>query len=149
MVGAPKVIAIDYHDGPAEGLADTIGDLRWCYFKLIAWDKNQDNRLYVVNEVNRDIYARVVELLTRNQKPPSTSVWLPQWKNMDKEDKQEMNQLLNTCSRSLNQPQYLVFSEDVMGQVNEARDIKNDNDLRKRVAEVLKAGKPDNLINWG
>lgn len=141
----PKVIAVDYYDGANEGFANGVLQ-EHCYFKLIAWDPDQDQRLYAVVEISRLQYERVVSLLGNAQDVPSRPLWIPRWEFASLEDEQEINELLLQCRNRLVSEGVLLLAR----QIDELPTWKAEitDKLSPRVAAVLARGVPDDLELW-
>ena len=54
-----KILALSYYDGATEGFIDGMWDSNIYFFKVVAWDQNQDERLYLLGKVERDILPRI------------------------------------------------------------------------------------------
>ena len=96
-----RITAFDFYDGAIEGLAPSIKQFRHCYFKLIAWDHDQDKRLYVISEIDQSKYNKLLALLVRTQEQSSTSVWLPSWSFYNKSDEEKANSLVESFRAAL------------------------------------------------
>lgn len=143
---SPGVIALDYYDGATEGVALSVKECGSCYFKLIAWGKGQDKRLYSVSRIDTSKYDQLLALLVRGQKLPSVPVWLPEWKFRDKRDEQEANNLVDSFQVDICSSKLLVFGKDISD--GSIMIIKINDQVMSEVNKILKFGKPDNLSNW-
>ena len=90
-----EIIALDFYDGATEGFALSVGELGVAYFKLIAWDENQDQRLFVVVSIEKLIFNSIFRLLSFSNSAPSSSVWLPNWIFKNHQDETEENEIID------------------------------------------------------
>ena len=141
-----EVIALDFYDGATEGIAFAVRGCGNCYFKMIAWDQGQDERLYVVNEVVSSMYVQLLALLTRSQELPHVPVWLPEWKFQDDKDEQEANYIVSSCRQNLRLSKLLILGKDIKDA--SARTIAIDGQIVSEVIRVLEIDEPDDLANW-
>jgi len=74
-----EIIALEFYDGAKEGFALSVGNLGPSYFKLIAWDENQDQRLFVVISIAKLIFDTIFDLLSLGNDKPVSKMWLPNW----------------------------------------------------------------------
>lgn len=142
----PKVIAFEYYDGATEGFAEHLLDGSDCYFTLVAWDSDQDDRLYAAVKVERSLYARVTSLFGKAQEIPSLPVWIPRWEFADTNDEGEATELVRLCRSRLNREGYLLLTRQIGEQPTQMVVITGD--LAPKVNEVLMRGAPDDLALW-
>lgn len=108
-----RVIALDFYDGATEGFALSVGELEACYFKLIAWDEDQDHRLFVVVSIARLVFDTIFGLLSNCNDPPSTKIWLPEWNFRNRQDEAEANKLMESCKIDMKSRAILVLGNQV------------------------------------
>ena len=70
----PTILALDFYDGATEGLARSVLREGPCYFKLIAWDRGQDDRLFGVVAVDGRVFQEFVEVTTGDKPDSSAAV---------------------------------------------------------------------------
>jgi hypothetical protein len=144
--GLPKVIAVDYYDGANEGFASGVLH-EHCYFKLIAWDSDQNQRLYAVVEISRLQYKRVMSLLGGVQVVPSRSLWIPVWEFASQEGEEEINHLLLQCRRRLATEGVLLLAPRIDERPTWKAEVSEK--LSPRISAVLARGVPDDLASFG
>ena len=113
MSESTKVIAINFYDGATEGFALFVKNYGACYFKLIAWDSNQDKRLYLVTKIDEFVFIRLLELLACKQKPLSTPVWLPNWVFSNDNDEKQANDIIDSCESNLQISSTLILGTQI------------------------------------
>ena len=70
-----KLLAVEYYDGPSAGIAfDAVGAS--VYFKLVAWDEDQWERIFAVTEIESE---RALQVWTcfENVETPRVPIWVP------------------------------------------------------------------------
>ncbi len=107
------IIALDFYDGATEGVALSIGDLGVSYFKLIAWDESQDQRLFVVISIAKLIFDTIFSLLSLSNDAPNSSVWSPKWIFSNDQDETQANDMINSCVNNLKSKGVLVLGDQV------------------------------------
>lgn len=108
-----KIIALDFYDGPTEGLILSMKGYGACYFKLIAWSEDQNDRLFVLSKIDDSKFNRLHELLARRQKQTTFPVWLPEWKFRNKTEEKEANGLVHACQLGIHSTRSLVRGNDI------------------------------------
>ncbi|MGH8081740.1 MAG: hypothetical protein ACREP7_14290 [Lysobacter sp.] len=146
MTMEPKVIAFDFYDGATEGFAESLLDGSDCYFALVAWDSDQDDRLYAAVKIERPLYARVKFLLGKTQAIPSLSVWLPRWEFAEAGDEREVSELTRSCRHRIGHDGHLLLTRHIGEQPTGMLTIHDE--LAPKVNGVLERGTPDDLALW-
>lgn len=141
-----KVIAFDFYDGATEGFAECLLDGSDCYFTLIAWDSDQENRLYAAAKVERTLYARVISLFGKVQEIPSLPVWIPRWEFADTIDESEASELVRSCRSRLSQEGSLLLTRQIGEKPSRMAPITAD--IAPKVGDILVRGTPDDLVPW-
>ena len=108
---APKVLALAYYDGATEGFLNGMDDDQVYFFKVVAWDHNQDRRLFLLGQVERVIYLELVDILAKTQRALIGSTWIPTWTFEDPETELRANNLVEISRRSLDTPASLALGE--------------------------------------
>jgi hypothetical protein len=143
---ASSVTALNFYDGATEGFAEDISHGRDCYFTLVAWDVDQDERLYGVINVDRELHQRVTLLLSGTQERSSFPVWMPKWEFASANDESEATALVYACRRRLSTEGYLLFGRHMGDKPSRTVEIRGD--LIARVDAVLLRGIPEDLSLW-
>ena len=140
-----KVLALAYYDGATEGFLNGMGDDQVYFFKVVAWDKNQDQRLFLLVLVDRAIYVELLDILTKSQEVPVDSTWMPVWSFGSPEMQARADNLVVIGKRSLVNPAFLAIGEDLLGTV----EIVSLNTLGLASAISLAgASSPVSLADW-
>ena len=108
-----EIIALGFYDGATEGFSLCIKDLGVSYFKLIAWDENQDQRLFVVVPIAKLIFDTIFNLLSLSNDPPNSSVWLPKWVFKSNQDETKANQIVNNCVSDINSKGVFILGDQI------------------------------------
>jgi hypothetical protein len=142
----PSVIAFGYYDGVTEGIARRAFGGADCYFKVIAWDGGQDDRLFAAVEVSAQDYLSVASLLGKGQRTSSHDTWVPEWVFSSEEDRHEMEVILKKFKDDVVRKGVLLFAEGI-GQ-KEALRVEIDPAMAARVTEALHKEAPGDLAQW-
>lgn len=70
------IIASRYYDGVMEGIGERTSDGDIVWFKAVAWDEEQWQRVFVVARVESSLARELVSLL-ESVEPPRSPFWLP------------------------------------------------------------------------
>jgi len=70
------VIANDYYDGPISGVGLRAKDQATVYFRAVAWDSEQWNRVFAIATVSQDLVDRLRQALAALESPKEP-LWLP------------------------------------------------------------------------
>ncbi|MEL1266337.1 hypothetical protein [Pseudoxanthomonas putridarboris] len=141
-----KLIAFDYYDGATEGFAEGLLDNTDCYFILVAWSSDQDDRLFAVVKIERSVCKRVNYLLEQAQGTPESPVWIPRWEFSDASAEAEVIELISSCRTRLINEGILLLTQQIGHRA--ARTLEINSDLALKVSEVLMRGTPDDLALW-
>lgn len=139
-----EIIALDFYDGAKEGFSLSIGNLGPSYFKLIAWDENQDQRLFVVVSIAKLIFDTIFGLLSLGNDKPLSKVWLPNWAFRNDKDEDEANKIVDSCMSELKSKGVLVLGDQIDSESISMFTI-NDSLLRS-VENAIQ--KPERLDGW-
>jgi len=142
-VQLPNVIGFDFYDGVTEGISKKTNEQGSFYFKVIAWDKSQDKRLFFKTSIEDSEYEKIKTFLSKVQTVSNKNVWLPEWKFANGLDKIEVSMLLNGFQRKL-ESSYLCFD---INKKEGGTHVDTD-DLIDRVKIALSNDDAGNLEEW-
>lgn len=109
----PKVVATSYYDGATEGFVDGMQDDQVYFFKVVAWDENQDKRLYAMGQVERDVYSELLELLVKSQRVQLSSTWTPSWVFESEQSERRANEIVDAGKRSAIKAAIFAMGDDL------------------------------------
>lgn len=139
-----EIIALDFYDGATEGFSLSVANLGPAYFKLIAWDEHQDQRLFVVVSIAKLIFDTIFDLLVKANDKPSSINWLPNWSFVNGQDEAEANKIVESCQKELISKGVLIKGSKVS---SESMCIYKIND--SLLASVERAMRePEDLDSW-
>lgn len=129
------LVVLGFYDGVTECLFRRLGGLGPGYLTLIAWDENQDQRLFAGVYITLDLYNSVTQLVGSNE-------W-PDWQSFSPSTRAAIDAIIDTCRASL-------LSE---GWLMQATDFENQSErllISGQMAEAVERAllKPDNIANW-
>lgn len=145
MNAAFQVLATAYYDGATEGFVAEQPGSKTKFFQVIAWDADQDQRLFAVVDIDRGVLSRLETLLSIAGQQPSTSVWVPEWRFHDEADTAEANRILAECKERLKKECGLEIGESLGSS---ARSVPLTEQLRRDVAGAIDRDRPDDLGGW-
>lgn len=94
-----RLTVVDYYDGATEGFIAIDGRAR--YFLVVAWDRGQNRRLYAATDIDPAELVRLEALLSQAGQPPSSKVWMPEWRFVDPADAAEAGEIVGRCKERL------------------------------------------------
>lgn len=141
----PKVIALAYYDGATEGFLNGLNDDQVYFFKVVAWDQDQDRRLYLLGRPIRAAYAELIEILEETGQRGSGSTWIPRWVFESAELAARANILAEMGRSSLQTPAFLAMG----GALPEAMEIVfMDSEALAKAVALATQGTPGDLAAW-
>jgi hypothetical protein len=141
----PKLITLAYYDGATEGFVNGMANDRVYFFKVVAWDRSQDKRLYLAGEVDRSVYLELLDVLGQTHQATASLIWTPSWIFSSRELEARANNLVAIGLRSLSTPAFLALGEDLLGAVDVVQ--PNQKGLERAMA-LAKASTPGCLEDW-
>lgn len=108
-------LVFEYYDGPVEG----IGLLKtgsFVYFKLIAWDKDQWQRVFAVTSIPQELFRAVWDGFSCIEEP-KTPIWCPTGDSKSEENTriaQDIEKIRISAKNS--EGWFLVESHDLIGK---------------------------------
>ena len=142
---APKVLALSYYDGATEGFLDGMGDDQVYFFKVAAWNTDQDRRLYVLGQVARAIYLELLVILMKSQRVSASSTWAPTWVFANPEMEARANEIVEISKRSIISPACLALGADLIDAIKVV--CPTPNAVASAIALAGGSG-PGNLADW-
>lgn len=141
----PQVLALDYYDGATEGFLNKIGDERIYFFKVAAWDQNQNKRLYLLGQVAPEMYLELLDILTKTHQTQTSQTWVPTWMFGNSELESRANRIVEICKLSLKSPTFLALAENLEGEIEVVRP-----NAKGLVSAIAMANEtcPGNLEGW-
>ncbi|UHQ20250.1 hypothetical protein LVB87_03545 [Lysobacter sp. KIS68-7] len=140
----PNLIAFDYYDGPVEGIAAELMEGEDGYFRVIAWDDRQDERLFVAAKIGSPSFSQVLTLLGQGRDMPATSTWLPTFAS--EADREMVAQLLEGWRKLACQSGVLLLTRSVGAKQASGQPVVKQ--LEKRVAAAMRRDTPEALGDW-
>lgn len=142
----PSVIALDYHDGPLSGFSRGHQGLKPFYFHILAWDKAQGERLFLVSEIGEDQYADLAATLRSVAPDSCASILLPDMTALDHHAKQELDRYTERCKLNALERGMLLLTNDI--DLRSGALLALSSDFQSRAEIVLAGRSPDDLALW-
>lgn len=142
---SPRLVALGFHDGPTEGFVRGVVSGLVHYFKLVAWDDDQDRRLYLLGQVEPRVVDQLLALLAESGQTASRAVLTPAWKFRDAEDEALANKLVQEGQRTLSSPALVVLGSSLL----EGFEVVDATESQlKRAVALAQLQVPGNLDDW-
>lgn len=138
------VIALDYYDGATEGFMAHPDGARM--FKMIAWDQDEDRRLFAVCDIPFKDFMALHDLLVLANTRSDGSVWMPSWEFSNNADHQKANVILGRCKEMLATRSDLVIGKHIDDA--ETQSISVPEQIREDVVRALSRRTPDDIEAW-
>jgi hypothetical protein len=115
------------------------------YFKAVAWDDEQDRRLYLLGQVEERVVDQLLALLAESGQTTANAVLTPSWKFVDAESEALANKLVEEGWRTLNSPALVVLGSSLI----EGFEVVSPTELQlNRAIALAKQQSPGNLSDW-
>lgn len=141
-----EIIAFDYYDGPTEGLARTVTKVGPCYFKLIAWDDAQEQRLFVVVAIERSDFELGLAEMAAGPRPTDARVQVLSRNAGGNDEDDVLERLIKHCQEKVGDTGVLLLGPSVDAPAAVLIPIREP--VRHRVVEALSAESPADLFDW-
>ena len=139
------VIALDYYDGATEGfMAHSDGADGARMFKMIAWDQDEDRRLFAVCDIPLQDFMALHELLVLANTRSDGSVWMPSWEFSNNADHRKANVILRRCKEMLTTRPDLAIGK----HINDAEIQSVPEQIREDVVRALSRRTPEDIEDW-
>jgi hypothetical protein len=145
MTTSVNMLVLSYYDGATEGFFDVIDDGLVYYFKVVAWDENQDQRLYVLATVSRDDYLELFDIFVMSKDSPTAPTWAPTWKFASPELEARATEIVEIGRRAANNPTFLALGNNLSGAERVVQLMPKG--LASAIA-LLKGRMPRRLADW-
>mgnify|MGYP000849062081 FL=1 len=140
------MLVVDYVDGPSEGFVDRLADLGPCYFRLIAWDDVQDDRLFIAVAITLDAFDQAFAAAGQGGRPVSPSRRLVDYGRMEPASARALHQLLQRCTARLCDEGALVLARTPADVDQPPMPLRPD--LASMLQGALSREQPDDLASW-
>ncbi len=140
-----RIVATNYYDGPTAGFAAELNTGKVYYFRVLAWDECQNQRIYIACVVSENDFLRLRELLRSLQSQPDTRVWIPEWKFRNEYDTAEADKIIAQYEKILAEDCKFAIGQE-WEELAKWRPIPSA--IRQEVIESLERQNPDDLADW-
>lgn len=141
-----EIIALDFYDGATEGFALSLGVYGPCYFKMLAWDDNQEQRLFALAKIDGALIEELITLLEPQESVPSSRIWIPKWKFRKAGEEKRADEIVGSSQDRLRSSGSLILGFAITDA--SAKEIEFDDEVARHVSQFLIATEPDKLSNW-
>ncbi|QED30225.1 hypothetical protein FRD01_23930 [Microvenator marinus] len=129
------LVVLGFYDGVTECFFRRLGGLGPGYLTLIAWDENQNQRLFAGVYITLDMYNSVTQLLGSNE-------W-PDCQSFSPATRAAIDEIIVTCRASLVSEGWLMMVADFESQSERLL-------ISGQMAEAVERAllEPENIANW-
>ena|SRR5688572_2329420 len=142
----PDILALDYYDGALEGFGRRVLDGHDVYFTFVAWDPEQDERLFAVMPLPPEAVDRVFAMYAKADRAPESRVWLPPGRLEVEADNVELEALIARARKRIPSEGTLMVTMHIGATPPGVRRVKAAE--RERLERVLASRTPDPISNW-
>lgn len=143
----PQIVSLDYYDGAIEGVASSLIEGSDCYFKLLAWDGDQDKRMYCVVKIDSSDFLFLLSVAEEKSVSPLSQTIMLEWCSLSAAEKEQIDVLVERSRRKFKFDGYLVFASQITADKSFGI-LKVDAKISSRVESLLYKGAPDEIENW-
>jgi hypothetical protein len=126
FAGPRRLISLDYYDGTTSGLIrldEAATDYR---YDLVAWDSNQDIRVFCLSSLAPFAFDKAVEVISILGKP-SWPCWYPLWKFTSQQEREATERRLNAIVGDQSGPYAVaVLCADLCGEITRAMTLSGE-----------------------
>lgn len=120
-----RIVALGYYDGPTSGVAECEHCPESYRFDMLAWDVQQDVRVYSLSALPPNSVAELVKCIPAPN-PPHWPVWVPTWRFGSREKEEEtQRQVARVLSRA-GPVLFVIASEDLAASILRAKQATPD-----------------------
>jgi hypothetical protein len=140
-----QVVALGYYDGPTEGVLLWEGNDTALYFGLVAWDRFQDQRLFVTVDIDRASRDRLLDILRFADIRPMRHIWIPEWVFENSADAMEADGIVKGFQSRAATIGRFALGNDPESAKSLSADVAPH---RVGISNVLSRGTPDAIAEW-
>lgn len=142
---SPRLIAVGFYDGPTEGFVRGFETGFAHYFKVVAWDDEQDCRLYLLGRIEEFVFDQLLALLLEGGQAILGEVFAPAWKFGDANREAQACAIVEKGRRTLNSPTFVVLGKSLLGDF----EVIDPTELQlKRAVALSRLKTPGTLDEW-
>lgn len=104
-----KVLALGWYDGATSGLAQCSQCSDVFKYDIVAWDSDQERRMFAFSPIAPQEFDHIVSLLSRAEEP-KWPFWCPRWQFTPVEKERLKTDIDERLARA-NRPAYIVASD--------------------------------------
>jgi hypothetical protein len=120
-----KTIALGYYDGATSGLAQC-GNCPVAYrFELIAWNSNQENRIYSLAEIEPQVFESIVHTLSLIE-VPRWPYWIPRWQFKSPEEEKRNRDAVELDLQKASTANLVIATDHIGKEIVTCREIVAD-----------------------
>lgn len=141
-----RIIVFDYYDGAIEGIGSNINGCQNVYFKMIAWDKKQDKRLYVIKNLDAATYDNLVNFLSIKKEIDEKNYILPDWRLVSESDRAAIDSIVLSIKQCLGGKSFIALGRGIDKASMIFLSVRGK--YKSRLIEALVMDKISDLSDW-
>jgi len=105
-----RLVSLGYYDGTTSGLVQCADCDKSFHYRILAWDKQQDTRVYSLAETRNEVFDRVVAVLAPVDQPTWPS-WFPALATLSETELAALSNQVDTILTPGNLPSYVIAAK--------------------------------------
>jgi hypothetical protein len=140
-----KVIVDDYYDGSISGFIQSYSLNTSYYFKLIAWDDEQNRRLFALYDFPSDEFFKLERELAHYGEIPNYPIWVLKWKFDSNSSEKNAELAIKLAMDKKLDIRTLMLTEQINGEILL---ISNFTNIVDKLFQVIDSSRIDSLDYW-
>jgi hypothetical protein len=136
-------IVLGYYDGPIEGIVRCSVCQKSWYYKLIAWDRWQNSRLFFLSELPESSFDLVQEFF-RNIEPNWCQGVIP-WSFASEALKTSADEFIDRIIAAASKPQWIVLGKSISARVR-IREVNHE--ILDAITVASDRGQHEDIGRW-
>lgn len=143
---ALEIIALDFYDGPTEGFVLELSDHGPCYFRIVACDKDWDQRLFAATKIDLAVIDELSIHLGIKEKALNSAVCVPRWVFKSIQQEKRADDIVVACQNKMEQSGFLILGGGIANE--NSKEVAYGRELRQKLSRSFSGGEVDSLKNW-
>ena len=120
-----KIIIFGYYDGATSGVAQC-GNCSIAYrFEIVAWDSNQENRIYSLAAIDSETFNSIVRIMSKLG-TPQWPCWIPRWEFGSDEEEKHTRYSLDLLLQRASRANLVIATDHIEKEILLCREIEAD-----------------------
>jgi len=111
-----QILCLGFYDGPTSGFARCAKASLAYYFETVAWDAEQENRVYSLAEMHNDVFDSATEALSHIEQP-RWPVWLPNMQSLPDHEQKAIRSRIEVLLEGVPEPAYVAAADSIEKEI--------------------------------